>query len=187
MATKTLIPASDKQVSFIKKLMAERQYGDVYVQTQLDACHVATIEEFSKSMASNVIGVLLNEPKKKVSHAPAKQNVEAFPGFYTDGEKYYEVVQSKQGHKYAKVLVIKVVATCGGCEYCDGEDTCKKSKASWSYAPGAMKNFQQWEKVSPEKATEFGKKWGCCMACGRTLTKTESIEAGIGPICAGKF
>lgn len=27
---------------------------------------------------------------------------------------------------------------------------------------------------------------GCCLVCGKTLTDAESIERGIGPVCAGK-
>lgn len=32
-----------------------------------------------------------------------------------------------------------------------------------------------------------GKDWGICCCCGLTLTAPESIAAGIGPICAGKW
>lgn len=38
-----------------------------------------------------------------------------------------------------------------------------------------------------EAATYFGRHSGTCSCCGRTLTDPASIEAGIGPICAGKF
>lgn len=33
----------------------------------------------------------------------------------------------------------------------------------------------------------FGHALGVCGVCGRTLTDDQSIAAGIGPICAGKF
>lgn len=33
----------------------------------------------------------------------------------------------------------------------------------------------------------YGKKYGNCCLCGRELTNSTSIEAGIGPICAAKF
>lgn len=32
----------------------------------------------------------------------------------------------------------------------------------------------------------YGKHTGVCGKCGRTLTDPESIDAGIGPVCAGK-
>lgn len=36
-------------------------------------------------------------------------------------------------------------------------------------------------------AIAFGRETGTCCCCGRTLTNPESIEAGIGPICATRF
>lgn len=36
-------------------------------------------------------------------------------------------------------------------------------------------------------AMRYGKLSGRCCSCGRELTDPESIDAGIGPICAGKF
>lgn len=38
-----------------------------------------------------------------------------------------------------------------------------------------------------QAAVAFGKAWGVCSACGRTLTDDESIARGIGPICAENF
>jgi len=36
-------------------------------------------------------------------------------------------------------------------------------------------------------AVAYGRETGTCGCCGRTLTNPESIEAGIGPICASRF
>ena len=41
-------------------------------------------------------------------------------------------------------------------------------------------------RMNLEEAAKFGAIYGFCCVCGRTLTKEESIAAGIGPICAGK-
>ena len=38
-----------------------------------------------------------------------------------------------------------------------------------------------------QAAVAFGKAWGICTVCGRTLTNDGSIERGIGPICAENF
>lgn len=38
-----------------------------------------------------------------------------------------------------------------------------------------------------EAAVRYGRETGSCSCCGRTLTDPNSIEAGIGPICAGKY
>ena len=40
----------------------------------------------------------------------------------------------------------------------------------------------------PAKALDaYGRRTGNCGCCGRPLTAAESVERGIGPICAGKF
>lgn len=57
---------------------------------------------------------------------------------------------------------------------------------SWEYAPGAMRRLAEEDRLSIEEAGKFGKLYGECINCHRTLTKQESIDAGIGPICAGK-
>ena len=46
-----------------------------------------------------------------------------------------------------------------------------------------------WEQVAEVKsaAIKYGHKTGICSCCGRTLTNKESIEAGIGPVCASKI
>jgi hypothetical protein len=38
-----------------------------------------------------------------------------------------------------------------------------------------------------EQAIAYGRKTGECSCCGRTLSDPESVERGIGPICATKF
>ncbi len=42
------------------------------------------------------------------------------------------------------------------------------------------------EPLSLEEALEFGRLYGVCVRCGRTLTDEESIARGIGPDCAAK-
>lgn len=42
--------------------------------------------------------------------------------------------------------------------------------------------------VDPKAAAvAYGRETGVCACCGRTLTDPESVAAGIGPICAGKW
>ncbi|GAG26904.1 unnamed protein product, partial [marine sediment metagenome] len=42
-------------------------------------------------------------------------------------------------------------------------------------------------KMKMEFLTLFGKESGVCCVCGRELENEESVKAGIGPICAGRF
>lgn len=45
---------------------------------------------------------------------------------------------------------------------------------------------QHGTKVQGDTVKRYGELYGACMMCGRRLTNEESIEAGIGPVCAGK-
>lgn len=74
------------------------------------------------------------------------------------------------GHLYAKALVLGR----------HGE------KASFVYAPGAIKTLTTADKMTLEQAKEFGAIYGVCVRCGATLTDEHSIELGIGPVCAKK-
>lgn len=56
----------------------------------------------------------------------------------------------------------------------------------WIYAPGMLTYLRPEHRLTQEQAAEFGKLYGICCICGRTLTNEVSIEAGIGPVCAGK-
>jgi hypothetical protein len=167
MTTMTFVPSTAPQIGFIKNLLSER-----VVSKDFEADLLLCIEfgELSKSDASDAIGVLLKSPKVPAEHLPAKVTE---TGYYFDkkSETVFEVVAAKTGNLYAK----KMVPAASG------------KKGRWEYAPGAIKASGTWTKLTIAEAIVLGKTWGYCCVCGRTLTKTESIEAGIGPICAGKF
>jgi Family of unknown function (DUF6011) len=59
--------------------------------------------------------------------------------------------------------------------------------ASWSYAPGAIKQLRPEHKMTLDQARMYGKLYGVCCRCGATLTDETSIAAGIGPVCANRF
>lgn len=42
-------------------------------------------------------------------------------------------------------------------------------------------------KLTLDEAKKIGKATGTCCVCGRRLDDPESVDAGIGPVCAGKF
>jgi hypothetical protein len=55
-------------------------------------------------------------------------------------------------------------------------------------APDVLTALLQAIEADPERAAVlYGKASGNCSICGRDLTDPESIERGIGPICAGKY
>lgn len=103
--------------------------------------------------------------------------VEITEGFWTLDSSIYKVQRAVHGsgRLYAKILDV-------------GPGVDGAPEASWHYAPGAFQRLgrEGAHKLTREEAAEFGKLYGVCCICGRTLTNEESIAAGIGPICAGK-
>lgn len=76
------------------------------------------------------------------------------------------------GNLYGKQLVID-----------EGQST-----GHWDYVPGGLKVIaERGEALSVEQAAAFGKLYGVCAVCGRTLTDETSIAAGLGPICGGRL
>lgn len=95
-------------------------------------------------------------------------------GIYQDPDsgrifKVYESVQS--GRILCKNLVVDKL----------------RSKGQFVYMGLASRFVQHGWKMTEEDARKFGKVYGICCMCGRTLTDEESIANGIGPVCAGKF
>jgi hypothetical protein len=166
-----------KQVEFIEKLKGERVHGALYVQTQLNSYGIESVNELTRAGASNIIGVLLLEPKVEKAletafTAPKKVTVNA-EGLYRNAEgQYIKVVRSKNsGNLYAKRL-----------QYAQGD-----KKGSFVYEPGLIFTIEPHQKVTLEEGLKFSGKIGFCCMCGRTLTAKASVEAGIGPICSSKF
>jgi hypothetical protein len=85
------------------------------------------------------------------------------------GDPVWKVVRSQEnGMLYAKLLT-------------DGK---------FHFLPGGVRKLARMHSIrlmTKEEAASYGKLYGVCCVCGRTLTNEESIEAGIGPVCAGKF
>jgi hypothetical protein len=58
---------------------------------------------------------------------------------------------------------------------------------SFEYLPGGITTVATTaRKMALAEAQAFGRLYGTCCKCGRTLTDEGSIAAGIGPVCAGK-
>jgi hypothetical protein len=110
---------------------------------------------------------------------------------YRLGETFYkvQVAVHGSGKPYAKRLVPQDLCKDCGHEESQTEHLDHEFQPTWQfqYAPGAIKELRPEHKLSLEQAKEFGALYGTCCCCGRTLTNEESIENGIGSICAGKY
>ncbi len=193
--------ATDKQLWFIHKLLKERD-GNVLGKMLFDVAlrgayyHMINTGEItgdpkmlpiSKRDASDVIEILKDAPYRtdnapkghavKPKNSPKAGTVdkpntasangqELKPGLYENPENG-EIYRVRQSRSSGKVYA--------GIHKGNG------------YVPGLIKNIRPEWLVTLEKAMAYGRKTGICMMCSKRLTNAESVERGIGPICAGKF
>lgn len=170
--------ATEKQVAFITRLVAER-YGDpaAVVPGQSYTLLERLFPVRTKAAASGLIERLLAMPKaapEEKASSIVPPVVKAPEGMHKVGDEIFKVQKAVHGsgHLYAKRLVA-------------GEGY--GSKARFEYAPGALKVLSVDTLMTLEEAKAWGALYGTCCVCGRTLTDEGSIEAGIGPVCAKKF
>jgi hypothetical protein len=85
------------------------------------------------------------------------------PGAFraADGTVYRAQTAKGSGHLYAKVL----------------------KGTEWVYVSGAIYSVREADRLTLEQAADISALLGECVICGRTLTASKSVLAGIGPVC----
>lgn len=151
-------PMSDRQLSFINSLVKDRELTD-------DDLGLVSITN-TMAEASFLISRLTQRPIKRAVHQDGQRITE---GHYLQIDTVYVVVKSQAGRLYAKKLV-----------------STQRGSASWQYAPNAMRHLTTADRLTLDQAKAMGVRLGVCVICGRTLTDQNSVEAGIGPVCAAK-
>lgn len=160
--------ASDKQIACIKREGERRSHNDT--DTALTVGKAQRDEEVTKKEASHALDVLFGAPFLPRERQPQAQRLEV--GMYRKDGQVYKVQanQAKTG-VYAKVLVLPE----GG------------GKGRFDYAGSTAKvGLKPEHRMTLDEAKAFGVEFGVCCCCSATLTNPDSIEAGIGPICATK-
>lgn len=174
--TSTSIPATERQMGFIADL-----HNAIDPDNAAEA--LLAIEQgdapLSKADASKMIEHLIAErgrtrqagkvERQQVEQKQAPSGTGISEGFYksTDGN-IYQVVQAKHGaHFLAKIL--------------------DQETGKFEYAGAAKRFVKADQRMTLEEAQEYGKRTGTCMVCSRRLSNPESIAAGIGPVCRGRF
>lgn len=87
------------------------------------------------------------------------------PGYFRHEGTIYKVLPSRANPErlYAKELVVE------GC---------------WVMARGMVYRLTEEDRMPTEAIAEYGRVTGHCLLCGRLLTDPESIDRGVGPVCA---
>lgn len=181
-------------IKFADKLVATR-ISDTQNTERAAALAAYAAGTASFKQTGDLIGWLKNRPLKDsgpkegrfnsdgpvlISTAAVKAASEPVTeGIYILDDEVYKVQKSKtSGNLYAKKLQ-KMIFPKVTKKYTQTH--------AFTYAPGAIHKLTAAHKATFEQAKKFGMTTGSCMICGRTLTKQESIDAGIGPVCAKSF
>lgn len=153
---------TDAQIRFVRTLAEEN--GEEIPQIR------------TKQEASDAITRLIKARETRKSGSTSGPKVTEDGMYRTPAGEIYKVQIAKQGsgRLYAKKLT-EIDREDGGTEW------------SFEIAKGAIFRLTPAMKMTLEQAQEFGKLYGVCCRCAADLTDEKSIEAGIGPICAGKM
>lgn len=172
--------ASEKQISFIKVLLDERDFFSLDDIDRTVARKVMAGEPIRGHQASRLITNLkVTAYSSKVSsngfqkdRAKPEPKPELEAGIYLRDDVVYKVQRAVHGsgRMYAKALVVDEFGS-----------------ARFEMAKGAIFKLAPEHRMTLEQAKEFGAVYGVCCRCGATLTDETSIEAGIGPVCAKSF
>jgi len=162
-------PASPAQVKFASDLLREHLTilgtDEADITTTLEAAATVWTVAFPPNTIDLLKAGLAAVRREARAAAPAVEPLAE--GCYMREEAVYKVQRSRtSGNLYAKVLRTDVLG--------------------WEYAPGAVRLLSLANRITMQQAQEFGARFGVCAICGRTLTDPESIDRGIGPVCANR-
>lgn len=167
----TARPASDKQLAFIRNLLAERQGVEAAesVRSWLNEAREADL--LNTRTASRAIEHLMAIPKG----SPSTQPVTLEDGIYraADGQivKVYHTVHGRN---------VQVGKRLSVHDNHDGTYTGQFVYVGKSLLIGLTPEMM----LTHEQAAEFGKIYGFCVRCGLDLTLEESVAVGYGRTCA---
>lgn len=147
-------PASEKQISLIDKLAGERAFD-------LTGIDLESLTGGRNGSASALISTLFGMPR---ADGQGTTKVDPEAGFYRVDTDIVQVRISKSGNWYAQ-LAVKVPG---------------RKSLKWDYI-GKRIDMRTAERMTEVEAGRF---YGFCMMCGALLEDPDSIERGIGPVCA---
>jgi len=160
--------ATEKQISFIRSLGAERVSPTGQWKWGSDPDYFANL---SKSEASYVISKMLSLPRKPKDtlqvDVPEAKPVEGVHSVHTSKGVAVVKVQKAlygSGRLYSKVW--------------------SPSQHKFVRVSGWLAKTSKGTLITKEEAARFGALYGCCARCSRPLTDEESIANGFGPVCA---
>jgi len=187
----TLIaPASDKQVSFVKNLIAEREVSEtteLAVLTKIDA------GTYTKAEASDDIDVFLRLPKRKKASARdgLRDEMQALLSSVPKSKyavRSIELDAVETEDEFKNDLVFIELKEFMGTLYVRQLHGSPGGFLRTHLKAETVSAIIQIIKVDPYKyARLFGEHYTCCGSCGAPLTDEKSRELLLGPECRKKF
>lgn len=163
-------PATAKQLAFLKVLVAEREVGQQEEALLQTGRNLWAKGELTATLASRLIEMMQAQLRKaKSTDAPATP-LQA--GIYRrpDGALYRVYLGQNSGAMLAKLVELRA----GG-------------SVSYEYAGAAAGRVNASQRLPLAEVGSLGIATGTCLCCGRRLDDPESVDRGIGPVCAGKY
>ena len=184
------VPATDKQLAFIKTLLAER--GTAHVDAQIIANRVAN-GKLGKMQASKAIDFLLKLPKLSKAQTAVQAEVAAAGAVIEVTIGLFDTMPHLPADTFASGRYLLIGKTAKGSYVAKKmfKSYSTQSGYSWrkTYYLTAKTAIEQgkYAKLTQEQVGALGKKFAVCMCCSATLSDPASVEAGIGPVCMKKF
>jgi hypothetical protein len=167
--------ATDKQKAFIKSLAGDYAgSGSRYEQVVADTTTDEIVDQMDKQAASQMITWLLNNKPAKPRTTPAPTAIPAgrYALEFDEGVRFFLVDKPTQG-KWAGYTFVNEQSGDNRIPVKDRD-----------YRTMIIHRIEEDPKGA---AIRYGRELGVCSICGHTLTDPDSIENGIGPVCATKF
>lgn len=172
---------SDKQIAFLKRLVGERDLTPELASVVQSARDLTVRREFTSKAASKLINALLAAPMKTATADEPQAGI-----YDLDGKMLVRVYLGQQsGKMLVKEIKISEVETTALWSVVS-----KETVVEYEYLGAAAKVFrgvQNARRLSVEEVGQLGLTTNTCMVCGRRLDDPESVDAGIGPVCASKY
>lgn len=181
--------ATEKQVRFatslgrdLRSLVGQDENRKIVVDTLGDVFLAARSDRRKMSTLIDSMLTLAREWRSLDRDAQPTQQVKAEDapeGMHRlDGEVFkVQRAVNGSGRLYAKRLVVT--------DHGEGEEP--RYSTAFTFARGVVRRLSKETLMGVEEAAEYGRLYGTCIVCGRTLTDEGSIARGIGPVCAEKF
>lgn len=136
-------------------------------------------EQFDKRIASLIIDALM-ACENKAETAPLASTTEPEAGVYLDVAEglLYRIYKGQQSGR----MLAKRIDT-----HSDGP-LAEDQYVAYTYVGAAWRIFtDNFTRLSLAEVGDLGKKFDHCLCCGRRLDDPESVDRGVGPVCARKY